>query len=445
MVFEKYVDEITLLIEKNIKRLSLKIRPKMAHYSMSTENLFELTYEEHERLSEIVEEISHELNLENKFPQKFIFDKLVKEVIIKSYNYSSTTSEIKSNLKIRFKEFEKILMEELNDWTYFIPITGIDIKQIINLGEMSIYPFNSFLDEFLDYLQNVKMLSSDDEEYKILYDECMDLKNYCFVKLTANGTKETSRDKALSKTNELLSIFSLYKPHNFNAFGIMGGISPLNSEIITYSINEDKFNISMRMTKSGWNLNLTESIEHMKKNHLDYLISLLDKTELNYVEESLLHSIQWYYESVQTETDYDEDVVKVTLGSGDYFEHYSYFKLGIRLINLVSSLESLLIFNDSINMNTRKKRFNLIMNYRNEQQYDYSNDLDDLYYLRNDIAHSNKLERLLQFNIEKNTNLLNIFIIKFVELILDFKKDSSKSLNSKEDLVRFYSGQNRLN
>lgn len=445
MGLEKYVDEITLLIEKNIKRLSLKFRLKRAHYSMSTENLFELTYEEHERLSEIIEEISHDLNLENKFPQKFIFDKLVKEVIIKSYNYSSTTSEIKSALKIRFKEFEKILMEELNDWTYFIPITGIDIKQVINLGEMSIYPFNSFVDEFLDYLQNVKILSSDDEEYKILHEECMDLKNYCFVKLTANGTKETSRDKALSKTNELLSIFSLYKSHNFNAFGIMGGISPLNSEIITYSINEDKFNISMRMTKSGWNLNLTESIKHMKKNHLEYLISLLDKTELGYVEESLLHSIQWYYESVQTETEYDADVVKATLGSRDYFEHYSYFKLGIKLINLVSSLESLLIFNDSTNMDTRKERFNLIMNYKNEQQYDYSDDLEELYYLRNDIVHSNKLERLLKFNIEKNTNLLNIFIIKFVELILDFKKDSDKSLNSKEDLVRFYSGQNRLN
>ena len=96
-------------------------------------------------------------------------------------------------------------------------------------------------------------------------------------------------------------------------------------------------------------------------------------------------------------------------------------------------------------MDTRKERFNLIMNYKNEQQYDYSDDLEELYYLRNDIVHSNKLERLLKFNIEKNTNLLNIFIIKFVELILDFKKDSDKSLNSKEDLVRFYSGQNRLN
>lgn len=444
MIFEKYIDKITLLIEKNIERLSLKIMPNNIRYSMSTRNLFELTYEEYEQLYEIVGDISQGLNLENKFPQKFIFDKLVKEVIIKSYTRSSTTSEIKSALKIRFQEFERILTEELNDWTYFIPITGIDIEHVIKLGEISIYPFKSFKDEFLDYLQNVKKLSRDDEEYKTLYDECMDLKNYCFVKLTANGTKETSIDKALSKTNELLSIFSLYKPHNFNAFGIMGGISPLNSEIITYSFDEDKFNISMRMTKSGWNLNLTESIELMKKYHLDYLISLLDRNDSCYVEECLLHSIQWYYESVQSEVDFDEDVVKATLKSGEYFEHYSYYKLGIRLINLVSSLESLLIFNDKTKMETRKQRFNLIMNYNHEQKYDYSNDLDELYYLRNDIAHSNKLEKLLQFNIEKNTNLLNMFIFKFVEVILDFK-DSDKSLNKQEDLVKFYTGQNRLN
>lgn len=73
MGLEKYVDEITLLIEKNIKRLSLKFRLKRAHYSMSTENLFELTYEEHERLSEIIEEISHDLNLENKNFLKSLF------------------------------------------------------------------------------------------------------------------------------------------------------------------------------------------------------------------------------------------------------------------------------------------------------------------------------------------------------------------------------------
>ena len=444
MVFEKYIDEIALLIENNIERLSLKIRPKKIRYSMSTENLFELTYEEYERLSEIVKEISQVLSLENKFPRKFIFDKLVKDVIIKSYDYSSTNSEIKSNLKIRFHEFEKILNEEIGDWTYFIPIMGIDIEKIINLGEMSLYPFKSFEKEFLDYLENVKKLSVDDDKYKILHDECMDLKNYCFVKLTVNGTKETSRDKALSKTNELLSIFSLYKPHDFTTFRIMGEISPSNSEIITYSFNEDRFNVAMRITKNVRRLNLSESIDHMKKYYLEYLVSLVDKKDLCHVEKCLLNSIQWYYESVQTETDYDIEVVEATLKSGDYYEHYSYFKLGIKLINLVSALESLLIFNNKTKMETRKERFNLIMNYNNEQEYDYSNDLKELYDFRNDIVHSNKLEKILQTNIEKHTNLLNMFIIKFVEVILDFK-DSDKSLDSTEDLIKFYTGQNRVN
>ncbi len=108
MNFEKYIDEICQLIEINIERLTPELWPKNIYYSMSTENLFKLTFEEYQRLCEIVEEISNELNLGDKFPKKFLFGKLVTEVIIKSYNYSSTTSEIKLNLKDSFQEFEDI-------------------------------------------------------------------------------------------------------------------------------------------------------------------------------------------------------------------------------------------------------------------------------------------------------------------------------------------------
>ena len=38
--------------------------------------------------------------------------------------------------------------------------------------------------------------------------------HFVFVKLTTKGTKEISKDIALNKVNELLSIFSLYKPHH---------------------------------------------------------------------------------------------------------------------------------------------------------------------------------------------------------------------------------------
>ena len=308
---------------------------------------------------------------------------------------------------------------------------------------MIIYSFETFKNEILDFL-NDKNISENPLELKHIMDDISELTSFCFVKLTTKGTKEISKDIALNKINELLSIFSLYKPHYINGFGIMGDVLPLSSELITYRINEDNLDISSKRTTRFRSFNLTESLEHMKKFHLDYLINLINKDGLGYVEENLLNAIQWYYEAVKSETNYDEDVAEVTLDSNEYYEHHSYFKLGIKIINLISSLESLLIFNDKNSMDTKKERFNLIINFNNDPIYDYSKDLQELYDIRNDIAHSNKSCNLLKFNINKNTSLLNIFIMSFIEIKLAFDNDSEKSLDSREDLVNFYNGKNRL-
>ena len=110
MNFENYIDDIVQLIESNINRINSRNILKNAVYSMSSENIFKLNLEEYEKLSEIVNEISKENNLKAKFPKNYIFDQLVREVIIKSYNLDSTHEEIKSNLKLRFKEFEEIFL-----------------------------------------------------------------------------------------------------------------------------------------------------------------------------------------------------------------------------------------------------------------------------------------------------------------------------------------------
>lgn len=443
MNFENYIDEIAQLIESNINRINSRTIQKNTFYSMRAENIFELTLEEYERLSEIVNEISKENNLKSKFPKNYIFDQLVREVIIKSYTVDSTYDEIKSNLKLRLSGFKKILYEEFKEWTYFIPISGIEVEDKLTFGSMIIYSFETFKNEILDFL-NDKNISENPLELKHIMDDISELTSFCFVKLTTKGTKEISKDIALNKINELLSIFSLYKPHYINGFGIMGDVLPLSSELITYRINEDNLDISSKRTTRFRSFNLTESLEHMKKFHLDYLINLINKDGLGYVEENLLNAIQWYYEAVKSETNYDEDVAEVTLDSNEYYEHHSYFKLGIKIINLISSLESLLIFNDKNSMDTKKERFNLIINFNNDPIYDYSKDLQELYDIRNDIAHSNKSCNLLKFNINKNTSLLNIFIMSFIEIKLAFDNDSEKSLDSREDLVNFYNGKNRL-
>ncbi len=443
MNFENYIDDIAQLIVNNINRINSRNIPKNAVYSMSSENIFKLTLEEYEKLSEIVNEFSQENNLSVKFPKNYIFDQLVREVIIKSYNLDSTYEEIKSNLQLRFSEFEEILNKEFKEWTYFIPVSGITVEDELDFGSMIICPFETFKNEILDCLNN-NNISENSIDYNRVMDDMQNLKPFCFVKLTTTGTKETSKDKALNKVNELLSIFSLYKPHHINGFGIMGDVLPLSSEIIAFFINQDDLNITRKRTIRVRPFNLSESIEHMRKFHLDYLINLINKDKLDYAEENLLNAIQWYYESVKREVNFDEDVVESTQDSNEYNEHYTYFKLGIKIINLVSSLESLLVFNDGVKLDTRKERFNLIMNFRNDPIYDYSDDLHELYLIRNDVAHSNKLCNLLKMNIVTNTNLLNIFIMNFIEIKLTFENDSKKSLNSKEDLDNFYNGKNRL-
>lgn len=443
MNFENYIDDIAQLIENNINRINSRNILKNAVYHWSSENFFELSLEEYEKLSEIVDEISKENNLSDKFPKNYIFDQFVREVIIKSYNLDSTHEKIKSNLKLRLNEFEEILYNEFKEWTYFIPISGITVDEKIDFGSMIIYPFESFKNEILDYINN-NNISQNSLNYKTIMDDMQNLKSFCFVKLTTTGTKKTSKDKALNKGNELLSIFSLYKHHNINGFGIMGDVLPLSSEIILFFNYENNLNINSERTVRDRPFDLSERIWGMKSFHLDYLIDLINKEELGYVEENLLNAIQWYYESVKMEVKFDEDVAEVTLDSKDYYEHYTYFKLGIKIINLVSSLESLLVFNKITKNDTMKERFNLVMNFRNNPIYDYSKDFQDLYDIRNDIAHSNKLFDLLKFNIEKNTNLLNIFIMNFIEIKLAFDNDSKKSLNSKKQLVNFYNGKNRL-
>ena len=47
--------------------------------------------------------------------------------------------------------------------------------------------------------------------------------------------------------------------------------------------------------------NLTENLKHMKKVYLDYLIEIIHKEKLEYVEQRLLNAIQWHYESVKRE------------------------------------------------------------------------------------------------------------------------------------------------
>lgn len=190
-------------------------------------------------------------------------------------------------IKTRFEEFENILNEEVKDWTYFIPISGIYVEDEIDFKSMTIYPFDSFKKEVLNYLNN-NHFDKDELYYQKTVDSINELKSFCFVKLSIKGTKDTSKDKALNKVNELLSIFSLYKPLDNNGFGIMGDVLPLNSELITYGFYENKLNTTCKITVESRYFDLNENLDNMEKYHLNYLIELINKKELEEVEKNCL-------------------------------------------------------------------------------------------------------------------------------------------------------------
>lgn len=437
MDFEKYIDDIIQLIEVNIDRLNKMELLGDVAYHISSKNYFDLTWEEYQKLKSISDEIYVENELGKKFPRNFIFDKLVNEVIIESYDLTSTTEDIRLNLKQRLQCFIEILNEEIKEYTYFIPVSGIFVEEKIIFNSISIYPFNDFKNEIKIYFKG-----NEDKFNKIelnyLFKEINELNMFCFVKLTVNGTYETSKDIALNKVNELLSIFSLYKPHNINGFGIVGDVLPLDSHSIFYLFQGSKLKTSMSTSVRNRSFNLTKALEHMKENYLEYLIDLLNKNEFNYVEKILFNALGWYYQSVKSEFIMKSDVAEVTLNSKNYYEHYNYYKLGVKLINLISSVESIILFNKRKPSKIRKSRFNKIMNYSCENFTDYYVYLDELYDLRNDIVHNNDDCNLLKFNVEKYTELVNMFIIMFVEIKYDFDMSEDNFLDSKKDLEKFF-------
>lgn len=438
MNFEKYIDDITQLIEININRLNNRDFSEKFIYHMSSSNQFWLTLEEYQKLNGIVEEIYLDNKLSNKFPKSFIFDKLVSEVIVKSYYLTSTVEDIKLNLRKRFQCFIDILNEEIDDYTYFIPISGIFVENRLKFNSLSIYPYVDFKHEILSYFKDNEDKFGGDEFINYLIEELNELNDYCFVKLTVNGTYETSKDIALNKVNELLSIFSLYKPHYINGFGIVGDVLPLNSSSIFYLFHDSKLKTSRSRSVRNRSFNLMKALEHMQNNYLEYLLVLLNKNEFDYVEKVLFNSIGWYYQSVKSEFVMEYDIIEVTLNSKNYHEHYNYFKLGVKLINLISSVESIILFNKRKSHEIRKKRFNNIMKYKTEDNTDYYVYLNELYKLRNDVVHNNEKANLLKFDIEKYTELVNRFIMMFVKIKYDYDNCNDKSLDSKKDLEKFY-------
>ena len=81
--------------------------------------------------------------------------------------------------------FEEILYEEFKEWTYFIPISGIEVENKLTFGSMIIYSFKTFENEILDFI-NEKNISENPLELKHI-DDISELSSFCFCEINNQG------------------------------------------------------------------------------------------------------------------------------------------------------------------------------------------------------------------------------------------------------------------
>ena len=409
----------------------------LEHY---TDSSIRITFEEYNKLYDVIVDILDE-SIVKKFSRRNLIDKFVKQIMSSRFE-----EDIIENLEKNIEKFKENLLIDFKKRTFFIPISGIHLTEDIEFDDFSIITEKTMISDFYSmFVKNYNEDKSDifSENLQILSNKLNKIESKVFFRLKIEGTEDISKDIALNKSMDILSILNLVKPTYYNSFGIEGEVLPLGTSLKLFSTYDGSIKRYLKNLKS--HIFLINQYEKLfKSEKFEFLFNLISRKEHDDFENYLLNAIHWYYQSCLIDVNLDLDVNESSMEYGDYFEHYNYYKLADKLIKLVSSVESILIFKNRKSPEIRKKRFNKIMNFNEDCFRDYDDDLDQLYKLRNDVAHSNKEYSFVELNLGYYTNLINRFLNKLIELRIKFDKTEDKSLKSKDDLVKFYSGQNEI-
>ncbi len=407
------------------------------HYKDSS---VRITFEEYNKLFEGIVDILDE-SIVKKFSRRDLINKFVKQIMLSCFE-----DEVIGSLEENIEKFKDNLLIDFKKRTFFIPISGIHLNEDMEFDDFSIITEKTLISDFYSlFVKNYDEEKSDifSENLQILSNKLNKIESNVFLRLKVEGTEDISKDIALNKSMDILSILNLAKPNYYNSFGIEGEVLPLGTSLKLFSTFDKSIKVNLKNMKSHiFLINQYEKV--FKSEKFEFLFKLISRKEHDDFENYLLNAIHWYYQSCLIDVNLDLDVNESSMGYGDYFEHYNYYKLADKLIKLVSSLESILIFKNSKSPEIREKRFNKIMNFNENIFRDYSGDLNQLYKLRNDVAHSNKEFSFVELNLGYYTNLINRFLNKLIELRMKFDKTEGKSLKTKENIIKFYNGQNDI-
>lgn len=322
-------------------------------------------------------------------------DNLLMEVITNLFKNKSKTS-INKKIKLEINNLKTKLFSDISDWEFTIPLENITFDRKTNLSNITFLKYNKYwlnrnLKKLRDILKNNSHYNEEFKEKLIERQKRLFLENllgeYC-AKINIRGTYDGAREKAIQKIEELLSLIKL---HSFSSdslnhmsyFGIKGSIIRSSHRVL---IGSKQNNLTPSIERVGYlfpyNFHDTNKQIHRKKGGFLKTLKLL-KDQRNNLEKRILTSIYWHSKA------FDIPIVSKKKGFHDRRENYvsNRFNLSQKFINLIISLESLLIFGREVKSKNVSNRASYILS-KNTLDREHTRKLfKRIYDIRSKIVH----------------------------------------------------------
>ena len=197
----------------------------------------------------------------------------------------------------------------------------------------------------------------------------------------------------------------------------------------------DNYNISSGLYGNLTYFNLVDLYGNCGVNeYIDYLIQISEKEILSYVDKKLLNSIFWFSKA-NSIVYKKEEILLITKSSTKDFNYYNISEV---LTKLITSIESIVRFK-------RSNRDKILENFNRIMSEDFSLKLNRLYDLRNDVIHGlldDGVEEISMSELIEFLELVRKFIFTFIDIKMKFDNSETNNLESKEDLINYFTDMN---
>lgn len=317
------------------------------------------------------------------------------------------------------------LNDEISDWLFIVPIDNLAIENEIKIGKVTLGNFTGDIQQkVVDYYQELLRKRSKTPEEKIEEINAI-IKPFVgkvCAQIIIKGRLEKAHDLALDDITKALSAIKLFGgviDDDFGRyFGIPGEVASKTRAIMRYEVNGKSANPIYESVGALVPFTIDEHhLEVMKKCRFDIIDALFAKTAHNELETRILSSIYWYGKAFDVQLSRG----KITRAENEKRDEKDFDKMkeADRLLKLIITLESLLIFNEKEALGSNVAERTAVILARNKNEYiAIKKFMHKIYSLRSDVVHHGTIN----FSLSEMYELQ--FITRDAILALIMEKDN---------------------